>query len=182
MENNRIISLKIRAGRRLRSESGGTLVETAISMSLFFLLIFGILEGSLAAYSYHYISHAARQGARYAIVRGSDWSANCTDYTDAGCIATSDQISQYIDSLGFPGIDASKIQVTVQCATVTTTATTATLGSFGTYGSTCNAATDLVQVTVSYPFSVPIAGVNGSCGGTSPSFCMSSTSQMSIAN
>lgn len=182
MENNRAIRLRFNSCRRLGSEAGGTLVETAISLSLLFLLIFGILEGSLAIYSYHYLSNAARQGARYAIVRGSDWSANCTDFTDSGCIATDTQISDYVKNLGFPGIDSSKIQVTVKCATITETSTSATVGAFGAYGSSCNAATDLVQVTVSYPFSVPIAGVNGSCTSSPTSFCMSSTSQMTIAN
>lgn len=182
MENNRTISLRFHTRRRLGSESGGTLVETALSLSLLFLLVFGILEGSLAIYSYHYLSHAAKAGARYAIVRGSDWTDGCTDYTDAACIATNDQISDYVKNIGLPGIDSNKIQVSVKCAKITTTAKTATLGAFGAYGSSCNAATNIVQVTVSYPFSVPIAGINGSCTSSPTSFCMSSSSEMTIAN
>lgn len=178
METNKTIRLRFRVhGRRLGSESGGTLVETAISLSLLFLLVFGILEGSLAVYSYHYLSHAARQGARYAMVRGASWGSACADYTGAGCTASSDQITQYVQNLGFPGIDESKITVTVQCAA----SSGAGFGSLGSYGSSCNAAGSEVQVTVSYPFSVPIAGVNGSCN-TPAKFCMATTSEMVIAN
>ena len=177
METNRIIPMKLQMRRRLGSESGGTLVETAISLSLLFLFMFGIIEGGLAVYSYHYLSHAARQGSRYAIVRGLSWGTGCTAYTDAGCTATEPQIKQFVQNLGFPGINSNNLTVTVQCATTTGT----TVGAFGAYGNTCNAAGDVVQVKISYPFSVPIAGVNGTC--TSPTkFCMSSTSEMVIAN
>lgn len=178
METNKTIRLKIHTHRRrLGSESGGTLVETAISLSLLFLLIFGLLEGSLAVYSYHYLSHAARQGARYAMVRGGSWGSTCGDYTQAGCTATSDQISQYIENLGFPGIDGSKINITVQCAAVSGTG----FGTLGAYGSSCWAAGSEVQVTISYPFSIPIAGINGTCNSPTK-FCMVSTSEMVIAN
>lgn len=178
METKKTIRLKFLAHRRqLGSETGGTLVETAISFSLLFLLVFGILEGSLAVYSYHYISHAARQGARYAMVRGASWGSACGDYTDAGCTATSDQISQYVQNLGFPGIDGSQITVTVQCAASSGTG----FGTLGSYGSSCNAAGSEVQVTVSYPFSVPVAGINGSCNSPTK-LCMSTTSEMVIAN
>lgn len=175
MEANNAAPLRFLGRRALGSEHGGTLVETALSMSLLFLFIFGILEGSLAVYSYHYLSHAARQGARYAMVRGASWGTNCADYTGAGCTATATQISQYVQNLGFPGIDGSKITVTVNCAT-------AVGGTFASYSTSCNKYSDVVQVTVSYPFSVPIAGVNGSCTSSPTKFCMSSSSEMVIAN
>lgn len=163
------------------SESGGTLVEAAISMSLLLLLMFGILEGGLAAYSYHYLSHAAKSGARYAIVRGSDWPSGCSDYTGAACTTNLAQVTAYIKNLGFPGIDESKIYVNLQCATLN--ASSQTYNAFGTYGSSCNAAGDVVQVTVSYPFSVPIVGINGTCDPSATTkFCMSTTSEMVIAN
>lgn len=177
METKKTLRLKFHAHRGLGSESGGTLVETAISLSLLFLLVFGILEGSLAVYSYHYLSHAARQGARYAMVRGASWGSACSDYTDAGCTASASQISQYVENLGFPGIDGTQITVTVQCAASSGSG----FGALGAYGSSCNAAGSEVQVTVSYPFSVPIAGINGTCNSPTK-FCMASTSEMVIAN
>lgn len=164
-----------RAWRRpLSGESGGTLVETALSLTVLFAFVFGILEGSLSVYSYHFLSNAARQGTRYAMVRGSTWGATCSDYSSAGCTATAAQVGQYVQNLAFPGIDSSKIIVTVQCATDVG-------GSFSSYGASCNAAGNFVQVTVSYPISIPIVGINGSCSSPAK-YCMRSQSEMVISN
>lgn len=162
-----------------RDERGSMLVETALSLTLLFLIVFGILECSLAVYSYHYLSHAARQGSRYAMVRGASWGTTCTDYTSSGCIATEPQIEQYVQSLGFPGIDGNNLQVSVSCST-------AVGGTFVDYnGASCNARGDVVEVTVTYPFSISIAGINGSCPSSTNSspakYCMSSSSQMVIS-
>lgn len=160
---------------RLNRESGGTLVETALALTVLFAFVFGILEGSLSVYSYHFLAHAARQATRYAMVRGATWGAACSDYSSAGCTATAAQVGQYVQNLGFPGIDNSKINVTVQCAT-------AVGGTFASYGSSCNAAGDIVQVIVSYPISIPIVGISGSCSPAPTKYCMSSQSEAVISN
>ena len=164
--------------RHLRKDFGGTLVETALSIFLLLTFMFGIMEGSLAIYSYHFISNAAREGTRYAIVRGSDWSSACTSSVTSGCTVTAAQLETYVTSLSFPGIDTTKLIVTPQCSTTSANGVLST--TFVTFPGTCNAAGDVVQVTVTYPYSVPIAGIKGSC--TAPvKWCLTSTSEMVIS-
>jgi Flp pilus assembly protein TadG len=154
--------------RRLRSESGQSLVETALTLTLLLTLVFGIIEVSIALFSYHFISNAAREGTRYAIVRGATWGAACASYTSSGCTASTLQIQQYVASLSFPGINAANITVTP--ATSLTPG-----GSPCNPFSACNAASDVVQVQVTYtfPFSVPFVPQR--------TLTMSSTSQMVIS-
>jgi Flp pilus assembly protein TadG len=42
------------------------MVEFAIVASIFFSLIFGVIEGGRLLFTYHQVNHAAREGARYA--------------------------------------------------------------------------------------------------------------------
>ena len=56
-----------RRGRGTRSLGQG-LVEFALVLPLFLLLVFGILDLGLAVFSYNSITNAAREGARLAIV------------------------------------------------------------------------------------------------------------------
>lgn len=160
--------------RRLRSDTGSTLVETALSITILLTLIIGIMEGCLLVYSYHFISNAAREGTRYAIVRGSTWSqppwnatSTCAAYTDAGCTTTAPQIQQYVQSLAFPGIDASQIKANTTWYNFP--------GPGGTSGNGYNNYGDYVQVKVTYtfPFNVPFI--------PSQSLTMSSTSEMVIS-
>ena len=54
-------------------ESGSTMVETAISLTLFFTLLFGIVGWSWVMWAYIWTAHAAREGARWASVRGTTY-------------------------------------------------------------------------------------------------------------
>jgi Flp pilus assembly protein TadG len=54
-------------GRRSKSRGQG-LVEFALVLPLFLLLVFGIMDLGLAVFSYNSITNAAREGARLAIV------------------------------------------------------------------------------------------------------------------
>jgi hypothetical protein len=108
------------------------------------------------------------------MVRGSDWGTSCdgtgtagSGYTNAGCTASLQDIQQYVQTLGFPGINGAGMTVTPQCATVIG-------GTLAAYSSSCNASTDVVQVTVSYPFSFGIPGL------PRYTYQLNSTSQMSI--
>jgi len=56
---------------RLADTTGATIVEFSISAALFFTMLFGVMVMSIAFYSYHYISEASREGARFAAVHGS---------------------------------------------------------------------------------------------------------------
>lgn len=59
----------IRQHRNLRI--GQSLVEFALVGPLFFILIFGIIEGGRLIWTYHTVSNAAKEAARYTTVRGS---------------------------------------------------------------------------------------------------------------
>ena len=60
----------------LRNEGGAALVEFAIAALVFFLLLFGIMEAGRAVWMFGTVAHVAKEGARYAIVQGSDVNAN----------------------------------------------------------------------------------------------------------
>ena len=51
--------------------AGQATVEFAMTAVVFFLLTFGVLNFSMAIYAYNLVSYAAREGSRYASVRGS---------------------------------------------------------------------------------------------------------------
>lgn len=57
---------------RLKSESGQALVEMAMTLVLFVMLVFGILDAGRMLWSYSLVSNAAREAVRYAIVRGEN--------------------------------------------------------------------------------------------------------------
>jgi len=63
------------ATRRARRSRGQALVEFAMVAPLFFLLLFGIIEGARFILYYQTLNNATREGARYAIVHGSN--SNC---------------------------------------------------------------------------------------------------------
>jgi Flp pilus assembly protein TadG len=163
----------------VRGENGGTLVETALSLLLLFVFIFGIMELSLALYSYHFVSDAAREGTRYAIVRGSDWANPCdtgnagTGYTSAACNASVADIQAYVSSLNFPGIFLTTQDVCVEFfSTPPTSASSSCTNSSGTL---TNANGNVVQVTVTYPFTFGLPGLSKF------TYSLASTSQMVIS-
>ena len=61
-------------GSRARGSIGQALVEFALVAPLFFLLLFAIIEGGRFILYYETLSNATREGARYAIVHGSNSS------------------------------------------------------------------------------------------------------------
>src|SRR3954466_11730967 len=87
-------------GRRIFEESGSAVVEMALSSVILFAVFFGVFQTAMAFYSYQYLSDAAREGARWAIVRGS---TSCTNNGISGCGATGTDVQTYIRNLGYPG-------------------------------------------------------------------------------
>ena len=53
-------------------ESGQELVEYALTLPIFLLLVFGIFDLGRGVYYYSALQNAAREGARYAIVNACD--------------------------------------------------------------------------------------------------------------
>jgi Flp pilus assembly protein TadG len=121
--------------------------------------VVGIIYMAWALYTYNIVSEAAREGARFAIVRGSA----CTTFATA-CPATSTDVQNYVQHLGFPG--SSNML-----------ATAAWFPSPG--GGTCTPCTNIkgnqVQVTVTYSFPVAIPFV------PKRTLSMSNTAEMVIS-
>ena len=61
--------MSARTRRRRRAQA---LVEFALVVPWFFLLLFGIIEAGRFIFYYESLSHATREGARYAIVNGAN--------------------------------------------------------------------------------------------------------------
>lgn len=139
--------------RALRNEEGSNLTETAIGMMVFLSVFFGIIQCSFAIYSYNWVSEAAREGTRWAMVRG----ANCNnDLGSTFCTsggATSDQITSYVKGLAYPGLNKSNITVNTNWYTPSTT--TPRTWSLCTT-SPCNQPGYQVQVLVNYQFPMGI--------------------------
>jgi len=136
------------------------MVEFAVAAMVMLLVTFGIMEYALLLYSYHTVSNAARQGSRWAIVRG-------TDCIDSSCPATATTVKTYVLTQ-MPLLNTSN-------ATVTTTWSSAgscTVSSAtGPGGPGCQ-----VAVTVSYPFNLNIPFM------TASPLTLTSTSTMVIAH
>ena len=55
-----------------QKQRGVAAVEFAIVASIFFMLMFVIIDGARLIYAYSAVSHAAKSGVRYAVVRGEE--------------------------------------------------------------------------------------------------------------
>ena len=133
----------------LLAERGSVLVEFAIVFIVAMTFLFGILDFSRFVYVYHFASGAAREGARYAIVRGSTYgSTACASTTTFACNATAGNVTSYVQAMTPPGISTSSLTVTTSWpGTAPSGAATACSTGNGVNSPGC-----LVQVQVSYPY------------------------------
>lgn len=160
--------------RRMRDEQGSSLVEVALTIMVLMGLLLAVIQGSMAIYSYHYLANAAHEAARYAIVRGGDWSNTCSDYTDSQCTTTTSQIGDYVANRGYPGINLTASDVYVKYfSSVPSSVSTKCPGS--STATTNNVTGDIVQVTICYPFTFALPAIGNY------TWNLSSTSQMVIA-
>jgi len=81
------------------------LVEIAVTLPVLFGLIFGFIAICLTFYSYEMISEAAREGTRYAMVRG----ASCPTTANPTCEATVAQVNAYVSGLGLPNLGGGSV-------------------------------------------------------------------------
>jgi len=107
-----------------------------------FMVVCGIIAMSFALYSYNVVSESAREGARYAIVRGS------ACHFAAACPAQSSDIQTYVKNLGFPGINTNNLTAASAWAAYPAGGACKSAG--------CNGPGDQVTVTVTYQFPVAI--------------------------
>jgi Flp pilus assembly protein TadG len=157
-------------GTWVRRDDGSSLVEFALASMIFLALLIGAFQVSIGLYTYHYISDAAREGSRYAMVRGS---TSCTNTPSlSNCNATADQIQTYVRGLGYPGISASKLKLTTTWFKPDSNLPPTWSSSAG---SGCNAPGNMVMVvaTYAYPLKVPFIPKS--------TFNLSSTSKMVIS-
>jgi len=138
-------------------ERGASLVETAIVIGLVLTLIFAIVDFGRALYTYEFVAQLAREGARWAMVRGS----SCSQL--AYCNPSNAQIQTYLQSQSAGVTDPSDISAQV-------------LYSSCPYGASNDDPGCVAEVTVSYPFSFIAPFVSQA------QIRMSSTSEMVISN
>lgn len=156
-----------------RSEEGSNLVEMGLGMTIFMAVFFGVIQFSYAMYAYNWVSEAAREGSRWAIVRGSTCNANLGSSFCDTAGASSDEITSYIKGLGYPGLNPSNITVTTAWYSASS-GTPTTWTTKCTASSGCNAPGNQVQVTVAYAFPLGIPFWKNS------SLNLSSTSQLIV--
>lgn len=146
-------------------QRGAGMVEFAIAATALLLVMFGILEFGRVMYTYHTVSNAARLGARWAIVRGS----NCSVLDH--CNATSSDIQTWVQSQ-VPLVDSGVLSV----AATWSTSKDPSVNCSVTDPSGNNVQGHLVCVTVSYPFNFALPFVSRTA------LTLSSTSKMVISN
>jgi Flp pilus assembly protein TadG len=147
---NKIRKLAALAGE----ESGAEIVEFAVSISLFFMALLGVIGFANAVYVYHFVTWGAQQGTRYAIVHGADFSSTaCSSVAPPAfamkynCEASSTDVQNYVRSTTPGGINVSSIAVNT-----TWPATTPDCTSGCTACSPAQNAGCLVNVQVTYTF------------------------------
>lgn len=87
---------------RRRSQRGNTLVESALVIVAYFYMLLGTVEFGRMVYTFHYLSHAARDGARYASLHG----------TSSSSPADATAVKNYLSTWGV-GITQSDLTVTL---------------------------------------------------------------------
>jgi Flp pilus assembly protein TadG len=170
MRDSRIQRIDLRAQASserhfLQGERGSASVEFAMTAVVLFMTMIGLMKVCMGIYTFHYISEAAREATRYAMVHGSACSnsgVSCTTPANGSGITT------YVNSLAYPGINPSLMTVTTSYAAYPTGATC-------TPSISCNNPGNLVTVKVQYafPYSIPFM--------TAKTLNMQSTSAMVIS-
>jgi Flp pilus assembly protein TadG len=92
----------IRQDRKPRlNEIGSAVLEFGLVVVMFFMFVFGVMDFGRALYTYHFVSNAACEATRYAIVRGSSSTQP----------VTAADIESYVKSIAPEGIDRNNLTV-----------------------------------------------------------------------
>ncbi len=89
------------------SQEGQALVEFALTSCVIFGFVFCLIELCLAFYTHCVVAETAREGTRYAIVRG----ATCVTASQASCTATASSINTFASGLGWPNLGNGTLSV-----------------------------------------------------------------------
>lgn len=136
--------------RRLRSERGAELIETALTLPLILLVVVGIIEFGFVFQKYEVITNAAREGARVLVLPAF------------GPADAQTRVNQY---LAAAGLDPAQATVPLPGAPVSTN-----------LGGSC---IWTVTVTVSYPHAAPfLSGIGNYFGKSFGTFTLNAASTM----
>jgi Flp pilus assembly protein TadG len=137
---------------QLRGDDGQALIEFALAAPILMAFVIGFMEFCMAYYTYDAISELAREGTRYAIVRG----ATCVTSGGSSCTATAAAVNTYVLGQGLLNSSSGSLQVNT------------------TYPDGNESPGSRVKVVVSYVFNftVPFSSIKPAS--------MSSTSEMYI--
>jgi len=90
---------KGRASRR--NDRGVALLEFGLVVVVFFMFVFGVMDFGRALYTYHFVSNAACEATRYAIVRGSASTSP----------ATANDVTNYVKAITPLGVDPKDLTI-----------------------------------------------------------------------
>jgi len=90
-----------------QSEEGGALVEFALTVPILMSFFFGLIEVSMALYMHQVVSECAREGTRYAMVRGS----TCVNGAGSSCTTTAAAVNSFVSGLSWPNIGGAPMVV-----------------------------------------------------------------------
>ena len=165
------------ARKGIAREDGTALVEMGLAGVITFMALFGIIETSFLLYSYNYVSNAARDATRYAVLRGANscGDATVTPFPNCGMKPTSftsttdptkNPLLNYIEKMGYPGLKQSNTSLEIQylvatktSAGLTTWASDSNCSSTSdtdSNGNACNNVGNMINVKVIYRFPLNI--------------------------
>jgi TadE-like protein len=91
------------------------MVEFALVAPIFFILIFAIIEGARFTFYYEMLNNAARDGARYAIVHGSNALDGCPSGPPApdtyNCDEPGENVKQAVSNGAIGLVDSGSVTV-----------------------------------------------------------------------
>jgi Flp pilus assembly protein TadG len=165
------------ARKGVAREDGTALVEMGLSSIIVMMALFGIMQTSFLLYSYNYVSNAARDATRYAALRGpnSCTDATVTPFPNCGLKPTSftsttdktkNPLLNYVESMGYPGLNASNTSLEVNYLVATKTSAGLTTwasdskcnstSDVDSNGNSCNNVGNMINVKVIYKFPLNI--------------------------
>jgi TadE-like protein len=132
--------------RGRRRTRGQALVEFSLVAPMFFILLFGIVEAGRFIFYYETLSHATREGARYAIVNGANTLGCPSGPPSPGSSACDPPGANVVTKVREAALGVTGTAVTVdRCWWYTTC-------DFATHGDGDNARGATVTVAASYTY------------------------------
>ena len=83
------------------NDIGSAVLEFGLVVVMFFMFVFGVMDFGRALYTYHFVSNAACEATRYALVRGSSSTTP----------VTASEIQTYVKSITPEGIDPNSLTI-----------------------------------------------------------------------